>query len=549
MAGRNIMTDFVKENFSHWLKSAKEKDLLDELKSLTDEKDIEDRFYRELEFGTGGLRGTLGAGTNRMNVYTVARATFGFAEYLLKNKKSPSVVIAYDSRIMSKEFSYLAASILSFKGIKAYIFKELMPTPVLSFSVRYLKADGGIVITASHNPKEYNGYKVYNENGCQITDEAAADIYGEIKNADYFGEFTANKELIAEIGDEVLDKFIAEISRYAVNDIKAQPKIVYTPLNGTGRKPVLKILDKIGIKDVTVVKEQENPDGHFPTCPFPNPEYPETFDLAFKYAKEAGAEIVLATDPDADRVGVAVKDEKGEYKILSGNEVGILLFEYFLSEKSKKGTLGKEPTAIKTIVTTDMAFKIAEKYGVKMKEVLTGFKYIGEEMDKTENYVFGFEESCGYLVGKHARDKDAVSAVMSIAEMTAYYKGQGITLYEKLQALYEQYGYYSTALYTKTFSGITGAARMKEILSSVRENPWKEIKGIKVEEYTDFINGYNGLPRSNVQRFNGKGMRFIIRNSGTEPKIKIYIECTAATKKGTDERVETLKEYAASCLE
>ena len=535
----------MKEEYNIWLENCKcEQKIHNELISIKDNADeIADRFYRELEFGTGGLRGTLGAGTNRMNIYTVARATFGFAEYLLKKSKIPSVVIAYDSRIMSKEFARLAANILSFKGIKAYLFKELMPTPVLSFAVRYLKADGGIVITASHNPKEYNGYKVYNENGCQITDEAAAEIYDEIKRADYFGKFNADNRLIAELSDEILDKFVEEISAYKLNEITAQPKIVYTPLNGTGRKPVLKILDRIGIKDVTVVKEQEYPDGNFPTCPFPNPEYKETFDLAFKYAKDKDADIVLATDPDADRVGVAVKDGSGEYKILSGNEVGILLFEYFLSEKSKKGTLGKEPTAIKTIVTTDMAFRVADKYGVKINEVLTGFKYIGEEMDKTENYIFGFEESCGYLVGKHARDKDAVSAVMSIAEMTAYYKEQGLTLYEKLQKLYEEYGYYSTALITKTFQGISGAEKMKEILSTIRKEPWKEIAGIKVEEYTDFINGYNGLPKSNVQRFKGKGMRFIIRNSGTEPKIKVYIETIGETKFEADKILSKLSNF------
>ncbi len=534
----------INNNYSIWLNKSENKNILFELESIKYNADeIADRFYRELEFGTGGLRGTLGAGTNRMNIYTVARATFGFAEYLLKKSKTPSVVIAYDSRIMSKEFAKLSAEILSFKGVKAYLFKELMPTPVLSFAVRYLKADGGIVITASHNPKEYNGYKVYNENGCQITDEAAAEIYDEIKRADYFGKFNADNRLIAELSDEILDKFVEEISAYKLNEITAQPRIVYTPLNGTGRKPVLKILNKIGIKEITVVKEQETPDGNFPTCPFPNPEYKETFDLAFKYAKEVGADIVLATDPDADRVGVAVKDDSGEYKILSGNEVGILLFEYFLSEKSKKGTLGKEPTAIKTIVTTDMAFRVAEKYGVKINEVLTGFKYIGEEMDKTENYIFGFEESCGYLVGKHARDKDAVSAVMSIAEMTAYYKEQGLTLYEKLQELYEEYGYYSTALITKTFQGISGAEKMKEILSTIRKEPWKEIAGIKVEEYTDFINGYNGLPKSNVQRFKGEGMRFIIRNSGTEPKIKVYIETTGKTKADADKTLNELECY------
>lgn len=534
----------IEKDYELWTKKAKDETIISELASIKGDADeIADRFYRDLEFGTGGLRGTLGAGTNRMNIYTVARATFGFAEYLLKQSQTPSVVIAYDSRIMSDEFARLAAEILSFKGIKAYLFSELTPTPVLSFAVRYLKASGGIVITASHNPKEYNGYKVYNEKGCQITDEAAAKIYSEIKNSDYFGEFTANNRLIAELSDEILDKFVEKISAYKLNEITAQPRIVYTPLNGTGRKPVLKILNKIGIKDITVVKEQETPDGNFPTCPFPNPEYKETFDLAFKYAKERGADIVLATDPDADRVGVAVKDERGEYKILSGNEVGILLLEYLLSEKSKKGILGKDPTAIKTIVTTDMVFRIAEKYGVKIKEVLTGFKYIGEEMDKTDNYVLGFEESCGYLVGKHARDKDSVSAVMTIAEMTAHYKEHGITLYEKLQNLYKEYGYYSTLLLTKTFKGISGAERMKEILSSIRKEPWKEIAGIKVEEYTDFIDGYNGLPKSNVQRFKGDGMRFIIRNSGTEPKIKTYIETTGKTKADADEKAEKIKAF------
>lgn len=539
----------TEKEYKLWLDKAKDEKILSELNSIRNNNDeINDRFYRELEFGTGGLRGTLGAGTNRINIYTVARATFGFGEYLLKKTKSPSVIIAYDSRIMSKEFACLSAKILSYKGIKAYIFKELMPTPVLSFAVRYLKADGGIVITASHNPKEYNGYKVYNEHGCQITDEAAAVIYSEIRKADYFGEYKADNRFIKPLDDDVLDVFLEKISGYLVNNIVEQPKIVYTPLNGTGRKPVLKVLDKIGIKNICIVKEQEFPDGNFPTCPFPNPEYEETFELAFKYAKNTNADIVLATDPDADRVGVAIKDESENYKILSGNEVGILLLEYFLSEKYKSNALGESSTAIKTIVTTDMAFKIAEKYGATIKEVLTGFKYIGEEMDKTENYVIGFEESCGYLVGKHARDKDAVSAVMSIAEMTAYYKKQGITLIDKLQSLYQEYGYYATALITMTFKGISGAEKMKEILSTIRKTPWKEIAGIKVDEYTDFINGYKGLPKSNVQRFKGEGMRFIIRNSGTEPKIKFYIETTGKTQEDADDILKCLKDFTLNYM-
>lgn len=523
--------------YSQWLNALPESDpLRKELLSVqNDPKEIEDRFYRGLAFGTGGLRGIIGAGTNRMNLYTVGRATFGLAEYLLKQTTKPSVAIAYDSRNMSREFAHTAADILSSKGIRTYIFGELMPTPVLSFAVRKLKATAGIVITASHNPKEYNGYKVYNEKGCQITDKAAADITTEIEQFGYFNTYTKNNQLIQILDDTILQAFFDEISRlrlYADCGAYA-PKIVYTPLNGTGNRPVREILKRIGVKTVTVVPEQELPDGNFTTCPYPNPEEKQALTLALALAEKEGAELVLATDPDADRVGIAVRDGSGKYRLFSGNETGVLLENYILSRKKEAGTLPAHPVIVKTIVTTDMAAAIARAYGAEVKEVLTGFKYIGEAIDALQNqddYVMGMEESYGYLVGRHARDKDAVSAAMMIVEMASYYRAQGKTLIDVLNGLYERYGFYSTLLFSKTYPGKSGKEEMDGILAALRKNPWRELCGMPVIDVKDYSAGLDGLPKSNVLSFCGDGFKVIIRPSGTEPKLKTYFLVNAATE-------------------
>lgn len=516
--------------YNEWLReTACDKALHDELISIKgDDAEINDRFYCELKFGTGGLRGKLGAGTNRMNVYTVARATRGLAKYLCDNYRNPSISIAYDSRNMSKEFAFLAADVMSESGVKVYIFDKLMPTPVLSFAVRHLKTSAGIVITASHNPKEYNGYKVYNEKGCQITDEAAKNILHEIENSPYFGKINAKKDFIEILGDEVPNAFSDAIQKYSAFDVrnKKTPKIVYTPLNGTGNIPVRKILERIGIKDVTVVPEQENPDGNFPTCPYPNPEEKAALELAVRLAEKENADLVLATDPDADRVGIAVKTSAGEYRLLNGNETGVLMEDFLFSLRKKRE---KKPVVVKTIVTSDMSEEIAAAYCADVKEVLTGFKYIGETIDRlseTEEYVFGMEESYGYLVGTHARDKDAVSAVMIIAEMATYYLMQGKTLADKLNELYEKYGYYKTSLKSISFPGEKGKAEMDTAISELRKHPWKEICGEKVEE-KDYSLGINGLPKSNVLSFTGENIKVTVRPSGTEPKLKLYYQVKA----------------------
>jgi len=517
----------MRQVYELWLKNCEnERDLHDELLRIqNDELEIADRFYRELAFGTGGLRGVLGAGTNRMNVYTVGRATFGFAEYLVHKWKNPSVVIAYDSRRKSREFAYLAANILSSRGIKAYVFNELTPTPVLSYAVRALRASGGIVITASHNPKEYNGYKVYNEHGCQITDGAAMEITAEIAKQAYFNEYQPNEDLIEEIYDEIFEAFLEKVQSFSLRKTDAcyAPKIVYTPLHGTGRRYVSEILKRMGIKDLALVKEQEFPDPDFTTCPYPNPEEKAALELALQYAQDLDADMIVATDPDADRVGIAVKDSKGTYRRLTGNETGILLMDYMLSAKSKAGTLGENPAVIKTIVTSDMAFDVAKTYGATVKEVLTGFKYIGEKMDETENFVMGLEESYGYLVGEHARDKDAVSAVAMIVEMATYYKSQGKTLAQVLDNLYVRYGYYKTELISLSYLGEAGMKNMQAKLSAVRNMPVGSLRG-KPVVFTDFSLGVDGLPKSNVMRFKNDELKVLLRPSGTEPKLKIYLQ-------------------------
>lgn len=517
----------IEKIFKEWLTFAKDPEVSSELKAIkNDPEKLSDAFFTQLLFGTGGLRGKLGAGTNRMNIYTVGRATFGLADYVLDSGKEKSVAIAYDSRNMSKEFALLSAEIMSSKGIKAYLFDRLMPTPVLSYAVRKLKTGAGIVVTASHNPKEYNGYKVYNEKGCQITSEAADAITASIEKYGYFNDFTPDNSLIEYVGEELLDEFIDDVMKNCLPfDKKYIPKIVYTPLNGTGRLPVKKLFAKMGIEDYVIVPEQEYPDGNFTTCPFPNPEEKAALSLAVNLAKKVGAKLVIATDPDADRMGIAVVREDGSARLFNGNETGALMENFILSYKAAENSLPNNPYIVKTIVTTPLAEDIAASFGVGVKNVLTGFKYIGEAIDtyKNENYVFGMEESYGYLVGTHARDKDAVSAVMTLAETVCYYAAQGLSLEDALESLYEKYGYYKSGLYSKYFEGKSGMEYMESYMDGLRNAPPKEIGGYAVNNIVDYGKGVDNLPKSNVIKMEGENFSVIVRPSGTEPKIKFYI--------------------------
>ena len=526
------------QEYQIWLEKVQDNEIKNELLSVAGkDKEIEDRFYKSLSFGTGGLRGIIGAGTNRMNIYTGGKATFGLAEYLLATGGN-SIVIAYDSRNKSAEFARLSAEIMSYKGIKTYLFSELTPTPVLSFAVRYLKASAGIVITASHNPKEYNGYKVYNALGCQITDEAAKAITAKINEYDYFNDFTANESLIEVLDDSVKTAFLEAIKAFSLTNItdKNAPSIVYSPLHGTGRKYVQAILNEMGVKEVYTVKEQELPDGNFTTCPYPNPEEKAALTLALRDAETYKPDLVMATDPDADRIGVAVPNEKGEYVLLNGNETGSILLYYILLKKREMGIPCTGSTVIKTIVTTDIIFDMAKEYGAEVKEVLTGFKYIGEALEETKDYLLGLEESYGYLVGTHARDKDAVSAAMMIAETCAYFKEKGKSLYQVLQEIYERYGYYQTDLKSISLPGKDGMEKMKEILANIRKNPPKEIDGQPLI-FDDFAQGLFGLPKSDVLRFKNEDYRIIIRPSGTEPKMKIYLQAKGENKEDVAEKI------------
>lgn len=536
------MTEYEK-----WLQQDLDKELRDELVAVANSPaEIEDRFFKALSFGTGGLRGVIGAGTNRMNRYTVGKATFGLGDYLLSAyPDSPiSVVIAYDSRCKSPFFAKTAAEVLSSQGITAYLFSELTPTPVLSYAVRQLKAQAGIVITASHNPKEYNGYKVYNEHGCQLTDDAANSVTARIEKFDYFTAYTPDESKICVLNDDIMNAFLAEIRKCSLAEIDPScvPSIVYTPLHGTGMRYVREILSQIGATEVHVVKEQEEPDETFTTCPYPNPEEKAALALALRDAETYNADLVLATDPDADRVGIAVKDEQGNFCLLNGNETGSLLLYYILSRKKETGSLGKDPTVIKTIVTSDLIYAIANDYGAKVLDVLTGFKYIGEALDTLDNYVLGLEESYGYLVGTHARDKDAVSAVMLIVEACAYFKSQGKSLYEVLQYLYATYGYYRTELISMSLPGKDGMQKMAEIINKIRSNPQFAFGGEDFA-FTDFENDNTGLPKSNVLRFISKNYRVIIRPSGTEPKLKIYFQVNAKDEEKAIAVTAQLKDY------
>lgn len=522
-------------------------------KELTglDEKEIEDRFYRELEFGTGGLRGVIGAGSNRMNFYTVRKATQGFANYILKMKiNNPSVAIAYDSRNFSKEFAREAALVFNANSIKTYVYKELRPTPMLSFAVRELKATAGIIITASHNPKQYNGYKAYWSDGGQVTEEHAEGILKEITAIGYEDirlislEEASQRGLFNYIDDSVEDTYINLVKGLVINKdiiekVSDEFKIIYTPLHGAGNIPVRRALGETGFKHVEIVKEQELPDGNFPTAKYPNPEEPEVFKLALDMAKHINPDLILGTDPDCDRVGVVVKDSTGKYVVLTGNQTGVLLTDYMLSQLSENGKMPEAPVVIKTIVTTELTKKLCDNYNVGMIDVLTGFKYIGEkikefEENKDKNFIIGFEESYGYLAGTFARDKDGVVACTLICEMAAYYKSKGMNLYDGLLEIYKKYGFYREGLKSLTLPGIEGVQKIKSIMESLRSRTPEAIcsnKVVKLKDYEerikkDCINGTQNkidLPVSNViQLFLEDGSIITARPSGTEPKIKFY---------------------------
>ena len=547
-----------KELYKLWLeKAVDDADLQTELKGIEgDDEAIKDRFYRNLEFGTGGLRGVIGAGTNRLNVYTIRRVTQGLADYVNEAFTNPSVAISYDSRIKSDVFAKAAAGVLVANGIKVYIYSELMPTPMLSFAVRNLKCDAGIMVTASHNPAKYNGYKAYGADGCQMTLEAAAIVLNKINSLDMFSDVkTSDFEaglasgMIEYVSDAVIEEYYKNVLAQGINTklcAESGLKLVYTPLNGTGNKPVRAILDRIGIKDVVVVPEQEMPDGNFPTCPFPNPEIKEALNLGLKLCEEYKPDLLLATDPDADRVGIAVPSENG-YVLFSGNEVGALLLEYIASQRTALGTMPKNPITIKTIVTTDIIKAIAKEYGIEVIEVLTGFKFIGEQIGfleakgEEDRYIFGFEESYGYLAGSYVRDKDAVVASMLIVEMAAYYRTKGISLIQARENLYKKYGVYAHSQQSFVCEGASGMEKMKEIMGGLRANHPTEIGGLKVTVFEDYIastskNVETGevtpitLPKSDVLTFKlTDGASVVIRPSGTEPKIKAYYTTTGKT--------------------
>ena len=525
-----------------------DKDLICELEEIKDDdKQIEDRFYKELSFGTGGLRGVIGVGTNRMNIYTVAKATQGVANYLKKKYQHPTVAVSYDSRIKSKTFAQTTAEVFAANGIRVYIYKELMPTPCLSYAVRKLKCSSGIMITASHNPAKYNGYKVYGDDGCQITVDTANAIQQEITSTNIFSDVLRsdfvqelNYGIIKYIDDNVEKEFIEEVKKESVlgkNDkVDKSVSIVYSPLNGTGFKPVMRVLRESGYNNIMVVKEQEQPDGLFPTCPFPNPEEPEAMTLGIQYAKECGADMLMATDPDCDRIGIAVRSGE-DYKLLSANETGILLLDYICDRRIANATMPENPIAMKTIVTTALAERVAKNYGVKMLNVLTGFKFIGEQIGmlekdgKKDSFIFGMEESYGYLSGTYVRDKDAVNAAFLICEMFACYKANGISLTDKLEQLYDKYGYTLDRLKSYQFEGKNGLEKMEKIMTYFRN----EITGIgdkNVINKFDYSQGIDGLPKSNVLRFELDGnCSVIIRPSGTEPKLKIYFSVCAGDMK------------------
>ena len=541
------MEQNIKNEYNRWLQCVKESDLQRELQEMDRQEDlIADAFYRNLAFGTGGLRGVIGVGTNRMYVYTVSKASQGLADYICKNfsEEKRSIAVSYDSRIKSDYFAKVACGVFAANGIHAYIYSELMPTPCLSFAVRSLECAAGIMVTASHNPSKYNGYKVYGADGCQITTEAASMILAEIDKLDLFEDVKKmsfeeglQKKMVSYIPESVYDEFTDKVKgeSFLSDDVSVDKNvsIVYSPLNGTGLKPVLRALKESGYTNITVVKEQEKPDGNFPTCPYPNPEMRKAMELGIKYAEKYDADLLLATDPDCDRVGIAVKDKNGKHILMSGNEVGMLLLDYICTRRIAMGTMPKDPVMIKTIVTIDMAERIAAHYGVRTINVLTGFKFIGEQIGllekqgKEESYIFGFEESYGYLSGGYVRDKDAVNGAFLICEMFAYYASRETTLPEKLEELYQTYGYCLNTLHSYEFDGASGFEKMQRIMENFREGV-SLFAGKRVLKCLDYSQGLDGLPKSDVLKYLLEGnCSVVVRPSGTEPKLKTYISVSA----------------------
>ena len=558
----------MQETYRLWCeKATRDADLLQELERIKSEPfQIEDRFYRELEFGTGGLRGVIGAGTNRMNVYTVAKASQGYSQYCVKKFAQPKLAIAYDSRIKSDVFARAAAEVFAGNGIQVYLYPVIMPTPSLSFAVRDLACSGGIVLTASHNPAKYNGYKVYGPDGCQITTEAAAEIQRAIDGVDPFTDvaridFEAgiSQGLIHWIGEATCRRYLDAVATASVlpRDVDRSVSIVYTPLNGAGISCVPRCLSEHGFTNIVIPTEQRDPDGNFPTCPFPNPEVREALAVGLRWAEQTGSDLLLATDPDCDRVGAAVKSENG-YTLISGNEMGVLLLDFLCKMRQKAGTMPAHPVAVSTIVTTPMAKKVAAHYGVELIDVLTGFKFIGEQIGllerrgEAERYLFGFEESYGYLSGTFVRDKDAVNGSLLICELFSYYKAQGRSLLDVLDELYRTYGFYQSRLLSFSFEGSAGFARMSALIASLRAHAPTQIGGLMVEEIADYQQSLRVtssgaetpilLPKSNVLCFFlADGNEAVVRPSGTEPKLKVYLTACADSKQASCATLDALE--------
>lgn len=532
----------LRATFDRWCTNVTDPELAAELKAMADAQDdaaIEDAFYRTLEFGTAGLRGVLGAGTNRMNIHTVGQATQGIANFITSQAAGGelgTVAICYDSRINSQLFAHTAASVLAANGITSYVYPRLEPTPALSFATRYLGCAIGINVTASHNPSKYNGYKVYGPDGCQIASEIADAITAAIEKVDVFDDVRTMdfEEAKAQgfanlIEEEVLDAYLDAVYEQHVEQDETDLRVVYTPLNGTGLECVTRILERIGVTDVHVVEEQAKPDGNFPTCPYPNPEIREALECGIQLCEKVHPDLLLATDPDADRVGIAVKDGD-DYQLLSGNEVGVLLLDFVCRMRKAAGTLPENPVSVTTIVSTSLVEPVAAKYGVDVRRVLTGFKYIGgviaelEETNGADRFVFGFEESYGYLAGTHARDKDAVVASMLICQMARYYRTLGKNLYQAMQDIYAEFGFHHNRTLSFAFEGSAGAARMASLMEGFRANPLNKIAGYALEQFVDYQPGVNGLPSANVLEYNLEGgNKVIVRPSGTEPKVKVYL--------------------------
>lgn len=535
-----------------WLeKAVDDPDLAGELSGVrADREEVSDRFYRDLAFGTGGLRGVIGAGTNRMNIYTVRRATQGLADYLNASGLPKSAAIAYDSRVRGERFARETARVLAANGITAYLYPRLEPTPALSWAVRYYGCGAGVCVTASHNPARYNGYKVYGADGCQITPEAADKVLAAIEGTDCFDgvkltDFDAALAAgtVRYIDDRCLDDFVdAVLALRPGNDVSGL-KLVYTPLNGSGLECVRKLLAKMGVKRLTVVPAQEKPDGHFPTCPYPNPEIREAMEEGLRLCDAVKPDLLLGTDPDCDRMGAAVPDGEGSYRLLSGNEMGVLLLDYLCRTRISRSTMPENPVAVTTIVSTDMAAAVAAEYGVELRRTLTGFKYIGEQIGlleaegHKERYIFGFEESYGYLSGAHVRDKDAVNAVMLACECAAWYAGRGMTLLDAMNALYEKFGFYRNGLVSIAFEGQNGMKAMEEVMTSLRADPPAEVSGLAVTGRTDYLRDNTGLIPSDVLELHlAGGAKLIVRPSGTEPKLKLYL----SVKGGSEEEAGRL---------